>query len=61
MLMTMAVSLLSLLLLGVANGTAMGDLVYVFLAVSAIILVVSRLRDEQDLEGFSEPAAPHGS
>ena len=59
MLTTMAVGLLSVLILGLSNGSATGDIVQVLVALAAIVLVASRLSDEQGLEpssGLPPPA-----
>ena len=61
MLATIAVSLLGLLLLGFANGSATGDVVHVLCMVSAIVLVLFRLRDEAKLQPSSATASPRAA
>ena len=58
MLTTMAVGLLSVLILGLSNGSSTGDIVQVLLVLSAIVLVVSRLNDEQRFVPSSRPPPP---
>lgn len=61
MLATMAASLLGLLLLGLVNGSAQGDVVHLLCTASAIVLVIFRLRDEAKLEAVADATAPRAA